>query len=124
MEPEQVVDPAPLGTLAVVLAAVGELEAEKLLNRRGAKTPNASDVVVRLQDAGVAIDHGVVVETLRIAISDLGLATGVLSVDASGKTDARSLHVTMAGVRWLRNEVRRDRSPSTFSAESEKGEAS
>src|SRR4051812_3843877 len=99
----------PLNVLAMVLAAIGELEAEKLVSKRGARTPNATDVVTRLEAVGVTLGRPEVVETLRVAITDLGLATGVLAAGDDGAPDARSLHVTMAGVRWLRSEVGRDR---------------
>src|SRR5438552_10864234 len=95
------------GALAVVLAAIGELEAELLVSKQKVRTPHADDVVKRLSQAGIEKDRAAVVETLKVAIAELGLATGVLAPGQDGQPDARSLHLTMAGVRWLRNEIRR-----------------
>ena len=107
----------PQGALAVVLAAIGELEAEKLGSKRGARTPHATDVAKRLEEAGVPMNRQEVVDALKVAIDDLGLATGVLAPGDDGLPDARSLHVTMAGVRWLRNEIERNTAPKNAAAE-------
>ncbi len=116
MGAERTSSSTPLDILAMVLAAIGELEAEKLVSKRGARTPNTADVLARLEQAGVPLTRHEVVETLRVAITDLGLATGVLAAGEDGQPDARSLHVTMQGVRWLRNEVGLDRSAPASSA--------
>jgi hypothetical protein len=92
--------------LAVVLAAVAELESEAVTSKRGGRAPHAADVVKRLEQVGVTLDHDGVVRAMRAAVDELGLATGVFTVDQDGRPDARSLHVTMAGVRWLRSQVR------------------
>src|SRR5438093_11634113 len=92
--------------LALVLAAVAELEAEAVTSKRGGRAPHADDVVKRLDQAGVTIDRGKVVRAMRVAVDELGLATGVFTSAPDGQADARSLHVTMSGVRWLRSQVR------------------
>jgi|GEM_PF-6735834 hypothetical protein len=102
--------------LAVVLAAIGELEAEALVAKRGGRAPHAADVVKRLEQEGITMQRADVVAAVKVAISEFGLATGVLAPGEDGLPDARSLHVTMAGVRWLRNEVRRERAPGAAPA--------
>ena len=92
--------------LAMVLAAVAELESEAVTSKRGGRAPHAADVVKRLEQVGVTLEHGGVVRAMRAAVDELGLATGVFTTDQHGHPDARSLHVTMAGVRWLRSQVR------------------
>src|SRR5438067_11721180 len=100
-----------VGALAVVLAAIGELEAELLVSKQKVRTPHADDVVKHLARAGIEKDRAAVVAALKVAIGELGLATGVLAPGQDGQPDSRSLHLTMAGVRWLRNEIRRTPSP-------------
>ena len=99
----------PSDALAVILAAIGELEAENITNRQGSRAPHASDVQKRLEQVGVSMDRVRIVETLRVAIGELGLATGVEALGEDGKPDMRSLHVTMNGVRWLREAIKRQR---------------
>jgi hypothetical protein len=89
----------------MVLAAVAELEAEAVTSKRGGRAPHAADVVKRLEQAGVTVEHGGVVKAMRAAVQEL-LATGVFTTGEGGQPDARSLHVTMDGVQWLRSQVR------------------
>src|SRR5581483_11593300 len=81
--------------LALMLAAVGELEAEAVTSKR----------------AGVTLERDGVVRAMRVAADELRLITAVFTTAIDGTQDARSLHLTMAGVRWLRNQVRDPSAP-------------
>ena len=97
----------PADTLAMILAAIGELESEAMVAKRGTRPPTVAGVQQRLEQFDVHLERARIVETLQVAIGDLGLATGVSAVDEAGQPDLRSLHVTMSGVRWLRDAIRR-----------------
>jgi len=97
--------------LALMLAAVGELEAEAVTSKRGGRAPHADDVVKRLERAGVTLERDGVVRAMRVAADELRLITAVFTTAIDGTQDARSLHLTMAGVRWLRNQVRDPSAP-------------
>lgn len=91
----------PSKLLAYALAALGEIESGQAAASGRVRAPGAADVVAHLAAAGVDSTLEDVAAVLRVAIEDLGLATGVVGSEDGVVRDARSLHLTLAGSRWL-----------------------